>query len=399
MKKILSFALAAVMAMSALPVAYAAEGEHDYSNGTQITLVGTQETQGAQWTVTVPAKMQPGQTGTVKAEGTWAADKFINVHAPKTVTLTYGAQSMDVGISWANESCGFSKIGSNTDTVTHSVDVTVAEANRLFGEWSGTLEYTVALIENGDVNRDGMITEDDETRLKQHLLTDPEKHVDLSAEGQQYADINGDGNLTVLDVVALKLALDSKCSPNAVNAVQPVETVLLGDVNGDGRVNGNDRSLMNGILANVDNDGSLFAADVNEDGVVNAEDSTILQEYVGRLPDTIAAYPNIGTEISISGKTVPTIEYYPNLVGDVTGDGQVNNFDASKMKQILGNVVDTTQINLVAADANGDKIINQTDADMINSYANSLPVEGSIVGQYRQDVDNSEYTIEYTTTE
>lgn len=229
MKKILSLALAVLMLVSALPVAYAAEGETSHENGTQITYIGSQEEaaggSGAVWTVTVPAKMQPGQTGTVTAQGTWATDQFINVHAPETVTLTYGAQSMDVDISWANESCGFSKIGSNTETVTHSVDITVAEASRLFGEWTGLIEYTVALIENGDVNRDGMITEDDVTRIQQHMLTDPEKHVDLSTEGQLYADINGDGNLNILDVVFLRLAVDSKCSPNAVNAVQPVTIV------------------------------------------------------------------------------------------------------------------------------------------------------------------------------
>jgi len=36
---------------------------------------------------------------------------------------------------------------------------------------------------------------------------------------------------------------------------------------------------------------------------------------------------------------------------------------------------------------------------MIAYYFAGTSVDGSIVGQYRQDVDNSEYTIEYTTNE
>ena len=83
MKKILSVALASAMVVAALPVAYAAENEADYTAGTQITLNGSGT---EQYTVTVPAKMIPGDTGTVKAEGTWAADKFLNVTCPTSVT-------------------------------------------------------------------------------------------------------------------------------------------------------------------------------------------------------------------------------------------------------------------------------------------------------------------------
>lgn len=313
MKKILSLALAAAMAVAALPVAYAAENEADYSAGTQITLVGTQENQGAQWTVTVPAKMQPGQTGTVTAQGTWAADQFINVHAPKTVTLTYGAQSMDVGITFG-KSCGFSKIGSNTEDVTYSADITVAEANRLFGTWEGIIEYEVKLIENGDVNQDGVIDNADSAIIDKHIITDPDRHVDLTDEQKIYADLNGDGDYDSIDSAIINKAVVNICNHDAVNAVQPVETVLVGDVNGDGSIDIGDATLVNRLVKNT-------------------------------LPE--------GTEIA-----------------------------------------------LVAADANGDKVINAVDAEMINNYvAENVSVDGSIIGQYRQDVDNSEYTIEYTTNE
>ena len=103
MKKILSLALASAMVVAALPVAYAAENEANYDAGTQITYIGSQEKAaggaGDVWTVTVPAKMVPGDTGTVKAEGMWNSNKFLWVTHPSTVTLTYGAQTMDVAVT------------------------------------------------------------------------------------------------------------------------------------------------------------------------------------------------------------------------------------------------------------------------------------------------------------
>lgn len=217
MKRILSILMAALLLVSAIPTAFAAEGEHDYSNGTQITLVGTQENQGAQWTVTVPAKMAPGQTGTVTAQGTWAADQFINVHAPESVTLTYGAQSMDVAITLGADH-GFSKIGSSTEAVSASAEIVVADASRLFGTWTGILEYDVALIENGDVNRDGIITEADRDAIGAHITPNDESHIELTAEQQVYADLDGNGKINTADQLWLtRLNLGRDCN-GVVNA-------------------------------------------------------------------------------------------------------------------------------------------------------------------------------------
>lgn len=209
MKKILSLALAAAMMVSAIPVAYAAENETDHSNGTEITYIGSQEVAaggaGDVWTVTVPAKMVPGDTGTVKAEGMWDADKYLQVTAPKTISLAYGAQSMDVGITFGNafsaENTGFALLGSSTSEVTTSHDLTVAEASRLFGTWTGTLNYTVELIEKGDVNRDGVIDATDVDVLK-------ELANGLPSEGDSlYADIKADDSVNNADVAMLKIIL------------------------------------------------------------------------------------------------------------------------------------------------------------------------------------------------
>ena len=220
MKKILSLALAGVMMFSALPVAYAAEGEHDYTNGTTITLNGS----GTEaWTVTVPAKLSPvagSNAGKVKAEGTWAADKFLNVGAPSTVTLTYGAQTMDVAVTGGS----FSLIGNSVDPVSKEVDVSIEEASRLFGTWEGLVEYKVELIEKGDVNRDGVITDADRDAIAYHLLTpDMEGYKELTAEEIVYADVDGNGTITAFDKVGVAAILLSRYYPHAVNGTAATE--------------------------------------------------------------------------------------------------------------------------------------------------------------------------------
>ena len=208
MKKILSVALASAMVVAALPVAYAAENEADYTAGTQITYMGTQEEAaggaGDVWTVTVPAKMVPGDTGTVKAEGMWDANKYLQVTAPKTISLAYGAQSMDVGITfglaYSAENTGFALLGNSISEVTTSHDLTVAEASRLFGTWTGVLNYDVNLVEKGDMNQDGVINKADLDVLKD--LANSSTSDDL-----QYADLDGNGAINSMDVVLFKKIL------------------------------------------------------------------------------------------------------------------------------------------------------------------------------------------------
>ena len=207
MKKVLSLALAGVMMFSALPVAYAAEGENTYDNnyegqmGTQISYMGTQEVEnggaGDVWTVTVPAKMVPGDKGTVKAEGMWAADKFLQVTHPTSVTLTYGAQSMDVAVTGGS----FSLIGNSVDPVSKEVEISVEDATRLFGTWEGTIVYTVDLIEKGDVNRDGVIDSSDLAMLKDLANGTP------TEDDLLYADFNADGSINNKDISIIKTIL------------------------------------------------------------------------------------------------------------------------------------------------------------------------------------------------
>lgn len=204
MKKILSLALAAAMMVSAIPAAYAAENEADYTAGTQIILNGSAT---EQYTVTVPAKMQPGDVGIVKAEGTWAADKYLQVTAPTSVTLTYGAQTMDVAVQTSREvggvTCtdGLKLIGNSVDSISATTEITVAEASRLFGTWEGVLVYDVQLIEKGDINRDGIIDMTDLSLLRDLVSGNP------TEEELLYSDIHTNGKLNALDVSIFRQVL------------------------------------------------------------------------------------------------------------------------------------------------------------------------------------------------
>lgn len=94
MKKILSLALAAIMVVSVLPVAYAADV--DYKTGTNVTVVGD----GGEYFVTVPASLVPGDEGTVTAYGKWASNQTVKVWTDNTVEVTHqetGATTDEIG--------------------------------------------------------------------------------------------------------------------------------------------------------------------------------------------------------------------------------------------------------------------------------------------------------------
>ncbi len=61
-----------------------------------------------------------------------------------------------------------------------------------------------------------------------------------------------------------------------------IEDVMLGDVNGDNRVNINDVTAIQRHIAKIENlsDSSLFAADVNQDGNVIITDATTIQIHI-----------------------------------------------------------------------------------------------------------------------
>lgn len=150
MKKIFSLLLVGVMVFSMIPAAYATT---DYTNGTQVSynaedpdgdgIVNSNEA----YTITVPALLAPGGSGTVTLEGTWASNRIVTVTADKTVTLVNSINSANtktLDVTFA----GISEAGNNIESQTFAEDVSVEKIqDALFGTWSGVFEYNVELIQ------------------------------------------------------------------------------------------------------------------------------------------------------------------------------------------------------------------------------------------------------------
>ena len=144
MKKIVSLGLVVVMAMSAMPMAYATTA---HTNGTQVEYVADADANRA-YTITVPAKMTPklGQavTGTVTLSGKWASNETVTVIADAEVELTNSINENDkhtLAITFPK----MEYAGDNTEAKTYTETVTLAEmpSAALFGEWTGKFNYTV----------------------------------------------------------------------------------------------------------------------------------------------------------------------------------------------------------------------------------------------------------------
>ena len=152
MKKILSLTLAVLMVVSMVPTAFAAD--MDYQNGTDVEYTGSRTTvnadgtaiHNAEYTITVPALLAPGGSGTVNLEGYWPSDATVKVTAEEKVDMLNNITNGDkkeLAVTFAS----IEKTGSNTAIVTASAPVSVANiANTLFGTWSGKFNYNVDYV-------------------------------------------------------------------------------------------------------------------------------------------------------------------------------------------------------------------------------------------------------------
>lgn len=137
MKKFISFLLAAVLLVSAVPTVSAT---NDYRQGTQVVYEATSN---EAYTITVPAKLAPGGNGTVTLSGTWADNRIVTVTADQTVTLKNSIKETDTKTLNVNFN-GIREAGSNTGSQTFTESVSVADiTNALFGTWSGKFFYNV----------------------------------------------------------------------------------------------------------------------------------------------------------------------------------------------------------------------------------------------------------------
>ena len=106
------------------------------------------------YTVTVPAKMAPGDAGTVILSGAWASNRIVTVTAESSVTLVNSISASDQKILNVLFD-GISKGGSNTVTQSFSQSISVADIEAaLFGTWNGRFNYNVDATDYIDLNPD-----------------------------------------------------------------------------------------------------------------------------------------------------------------------------------------------------------------------------------------------------
>ena len=75
----------------------------------------------------------------------------------------------------------------------------------------------------------------------------------------------------------------------------PPQTGKIGDVNGDGRINTNDYTLLSRHILEITTlTGEAFTnGDVNGDGAINSNDATLLQRYILEIIDKFPAEGNV----------------------------------------------------------------------------------------------------------
>ncbi len=190
MKKILSLTLAVMLLVSAIPTAFAAETQ-DYTMGTAVSYTADDEAN-REYTITVPASMEPGQSGTVTLKGKWASDETVKVTADANVVLTNSINAADtktLAITFA----GIEKAGDNVEekTYTESVSVAAMPADALFGTWSGKFNYNVDFIEAEPVNLITLTIEGTECQAEVGMTWEQWIVSDYNTVGLELQDIGG----------------------------------------------------------------------------------------------------------------------------------------------------------------------------------------------------------------
>ena len=243
---------------------------NDWTHGTQVVYNGTGT---ESYTITVPALLKPGQSGTVTLSGAWAKDRIVTVTADKNVTLTNSILSSDqkvLDVTFA----GISETGSNTGAQTFTESVSVQEiTNALFGVWNGKFNYNVEMSnaraeisvsakdQNGnDLNAQAFViagAEKDEliTQLKASDLVDENTEVDAlievkSDDFEDFAD-------TTFDVSSIAQAGDKVVILHYNEETREWEYVSEETVDAEGKINADFESYSPVAFVVVKPDGTI----------------------------------------------------------------------------------------------------------------------------------------------
>lgn len=211
MKRFLSLFLIVLILVASVPTAFAALGwvcetcgddlcpecercvscgacicidTNDYSQGTQVVFEATSS---ESYTITVPAKLAPGDSGTVTLQGTWAVDRYVTVTASNEIDMVNSINPHDKKVLAVTFN-DIGQRGNNKTSVTTTEEISVANIqNALFGTWSGLIEYN-AEIETRIVDLAGTTWQ-----MNDHISDDDNILGHGDQTGVQTANVSVDG--------------------------------------------------------------------------------------------------------------------------------------------------------------------------------------------------------------
>ncbi len=212
----------------------------------------------------------------------------------------------------------------------------------------------------GDVNNDGKVTNKDSDAIIMYLqgITPPVFFKDR-------ADVDASGSITLVDAARIRQYIGGDpitfpVCPSKTSAKGPCPP--LGDANGDGVVNGLDIYAI--TLSQHGQPPAVFfkdRADVNHDGAVFSADAEIIRQF---LDGKIKTFPGC-TPSSNPPSPAGRGPCYP--IGDVNGDGAVNDLDAQAILNYVANITPARFLP-ERADVNRDGSITAVDAQLIRQY-------------------------------
>ena len=219
--------------------------------------------------------------------------------------------------------------------------------------------YTTSFIK-GDVNRDEVITLDDTELIKQHIM----EEVVLDEEQLFLADVDSDGDVDSVDYVKLKNAMNG-------NSYR----FLKGDVNRDGKITGDDVTLLSKSLTMPElfDEEQKHLGDLNDDSKINITDVAFLNAIVkgARLRYLKGDLTRDG-RIELADVT-QLIKFYLNTetpddeqlhLGDMNDDGIINLSDQiALMKIYLG-----SELRYTRGDVNRDGMVTMDDWTLLGDY-------------------------------
>ena len=141
MKKILSLTLAALMVVSMVPTAFAADVNYDI--GTQISVEGSAT---SEYEIKVPARLEAGgASGNVIATGTWRSSETLIVTAADEVEVTNEETGLTTMVPVVFDDINAS--GNDLAAMSVSKAISVEKGDVLFGTWTGIVEYNVEFLQ------------------------------------------------------------------------------------------------------------------------------------------------------------------------------------------------------------------------------------------------------------